>query len=304
MLYKFKDRFKRARFNFNTRALLRTPPVVLDAGSSLHVLSLLQHKDLFMYLAAIKSFAKHVPVRQVHVVNDGSLSLSDQQILIYHVPGIVIHGIDQFRGQAVPRGGCWERLVAVAEFSKDAYVIQLDADTLTLGPLPEVVEAVHSRCSFTIGTWDGQQIEPILERARIAKTVLRQGNEHIQVKAEAVFDQLPGAGKMFYVRGCAGFSGFAPSGERLAFIRHISSEMGGILGLQWSQWGSEQVMSNLVVANDLGAIVLPHPIYCDCSKVQVGVTQFIHFIGECRFDGGRYAEMIQDLDLSSGRSRQ
>ncbi len=58
-----------------------------------------------------------------------------------------------------------------------------------------------------------------------------------------------------------------------------------------AEWGSEQVMSNIVVANVPSAVVLPHPKYADCHKMEPGVTQFIHFIGSCRFDGGNYARL-------------
>jgi hypothetical protein len=67
--------------------------------------------------------------------------------------------------------------------------------------------------------------------------------------------------------------------------------MHAAIGGRWSEWGSEQVMSNIVVANIERAIVLPHPKYADCHKMQQGVTEFIHFIGSCRFDDGNYATL-------------
>jgi hypothetical protein len=67
--------------------------------------------------------------------------------------------------------------------------------------------------------------------------------------------------------------------------------MRAAIGDRWHEWGSEQVMSNIVIANIPGAIVLPHPKYADCHKMKQGVTEFIHFIGSCRFDGGNYARL-------------
>ena len=64
--------------------------------------------------------------------------------------------------------------------------------------------------------------------------------------------------------------------------------MAAALGEVWNQWGSEQVMSNIVVANAAQAAVLPHPKYCDCSRIKTDVTAFIHFIGSCRFKHGIY----------------
>jgi len=66
------------------------------------------------------------------------------------------------------------------------------------------------------------------------------------------------------------------------------------LGDRWKEWGSEQVMSNIVVANTPGSRVLPHPKYCDCSKIKNGETAFIHFIGSCRFTGGTYAKLARE----------
>ena len=43
------------------------------------------------------------------------------------------------------------------------------------------------------------------------------------------------------------------------------------------------------------AIVLPHPKYADCHKMQPAVTEFIHFIGSCRFDDGNYARLGAQL---------
>jgi hypothetical protein len=62
-----------------------------------------------------------------------------------------------------------------------------------------------------------------------------------------------------------------------------------VLGDRWAEWGSEQVMSNIVVANIPGAVVLPHPKYADCHNMKPQLTEFIHFIGSCRFDCDNYA---------------
>jgi hypothetical protein len=65
--------------------------------------------------------------------------------------------------------------------------------------------------------------------------------------------------------------------------------MRAVFGDRWAEWGSEQVMSNIVVANIAGAVVLPHPKYADCHKMKLLLTEFIHFIGSWRFDGENHA---------------
>lgn len=67
--------------------------------------------------------------------------------------------------------------------------------------------------------------------------------------------------------------------------------MRAAIGEKWAEWGSEQVMSNIVLANIPASVVLPHPKYADCQKMKPGETAFIHFIGSCRFNNGTYAKL-------------
>lgn len=297
MFFSLKDRLRRAQFESRVAHLRTTPQVKLDHELGLSVLTQLQHKDVLLYLAAIKSFARHVPVERVHVLDDGSLTASDRSLLVASVPDLTIAPIEEFSDPLLPRGGTWERLTAIARLSRQAYVVQLDADTLTIGPLPEVVDAVRRGCSFTIGTWDGQEIEGADERAAHARQIRSGGSDHVQLQAEAALDQLRAAETLRYVRGCSGFAGFAPAADRLDVMRDVSPQMERLIGQAWQQWGSEQVMSNFLVANAADAIVLPHPAYCDCSKIRASETRFVHFIGSCRFADGRYARMINELGI-------
>jgi hypothetical protein len=122
---------------------------------------------------------------------------------------------------------------------------------------------------------------------------------HIQLVAEANFNKLKRFNELRYVRGCAGFSGFAKGSFSRDFVEEISSQMSDALGDRWQEWGSEQVMSNIVVANTPDCRVLPHPKYSDCIKMRLPETVFIHFIGSCRFNNGNYARLgkvlIQEL---------
>lgn len=252
-----------------------------------------------MYLAAVKSFAQRLPPREVHVVDDGSLDASDRALLAEHAPGVIFHPLAECRDPALPAGGTWERLTAIAHLSEDRYVVQLDADTLTLDAIDEVAATISAGRSFSIGTWDNQAVEVASERARTARAHLGTARPHIQVLAEAQFDRIGGGQALSYVRGCSGFSGFAASTGKLDFIRERSRELHALLGDRWLEWGSEQVMSNLVVANQPAARVLPHPEYADCEKMRPGVTRFVHFIGTCRFRQGRYANWVRQTLLDS-----
>ena len=294
MFYKQKNQFRRWWFDRRIRGVLDTAPLRLaDDPTEPVVLSQLQHKDVLMYLAAVKSFACHVLPAEVHVVDDGSLDADDRKLLSKHVAGIHFHALADCREPGLPRGGCWERLIAIARLSERRYVIQLDSDTLTLAPITEVVAAARGDKAFSIGTWDYQQIEPALERALTAKSHLLGGRPHVQLLAEAHFDRLRDADSLKYVRGCAGFSGFSVGVGKLELMRDLSGQMQTMIGERWLEWGSEQVMSNLLVANQPDAIVLPHPEYTDCEKMRPGVTRFVHFIGTCRFRRGVYANQVR-----------
>ena len=296
MFYQLKDRLRRGRFSRRVQHLLHTAPLELACNASAPaVLSQLQHKDVLMYLAALKSFAQHVPPNAVHIVDDGSLTPEDRALLAQHVPGVQFHMLADCREPNLPVGGTWERLTAIARLSESSYLIQLDADTLTTGPLPEVAAAVRENRAFTIGTWDGQVIEPARERAAQARA-RNPTLTHVQMLAEAHLDRLKDADSLKYVRGCSGFAGFSAGMGKLEMMHRLSSQMQQLIGDKWNEWGSEQVMSNLVVANQTETQVLPHPDYTDCEKMQPGRTRFIHFIGTCRFKGGHYANMINRLD--------
>ncbi|HEX7272420.1 MAG TPA: hypothetical protein VF420_09745 [Casimicrobiaceae bacterium] len=295
MLYGLKDRLRRARFAVQCGAVLRSPPLGLDASSNVALVSQIQHKDVLLYLLAAKSFARRIGVRAVHALDDGSLSSADRAVLQEHVPGVVMHRLEEFRSAACPSGGTWERLLAIAALVRDRYVVQLDSDTLTIGAIDEVRECVRRQVAFALGTWDRQKTEPMRERLETARKLSGRAAEHVQVVAEAHFDQLRDFESMRYVRGCSGFAGFAPGSFERRFVEDISVQMRAAIGAKWDEWGSEQVMSNIVIANVADAVVLPHPKYADCHKMRPGVTEFVHFIGSCRFDGGRYGRLGAQL---------
>lgn len=291
MFYKLKDTIRRMRFAQQCEAVVRSAPVALDASGNVAILSQLQHKDVLMFLLAAKSFARQVPPRAVIVLNDGSLSHKDRALIGAHIPGVTVLELPEFRSAACPSGGTWERLLAIATFVKDYYVIQLDSDTLTVGPIREVHDRVQEETAFVLGTWDSQRHESMHERWQTAAGLQPRPGAHVQLVAEANFDKLKEFNSLRYVRGCSGFAGFPCQSFTREFVERISSQMRAAIGDKWAEWGSEQVMSNIVVANIPGAVVLPHPKYADCQKMTLGETAFIHFIGSCRFKGGTYARL-------------
>jgi hypothetical protein len=246
---------------------------------------------MLMFLLAIKSFARQVAIGRVAVLDDGTLTAEDASVLGEHIPGFRLLKMSDYRSNACPIGGCWERLLAIASSVVDSYVIQLDSDTLTVGAIDEVSDCIRRGSAFVLGTWDRQDFESMRERSDTARRLNLGQGSHVQVVAEAHFDALSGFASLRYVRGCAGFAGFAPGSFSRDFVEGISTEMRSVIGERWEEWGSEQVMSNIVLANAPSTMVLPHPKFADCEKMKPGETAFIHFIGSCRFRNGTYARL-------------
>src|SRR4051812_22153719 len=103
-------------FERTAKHVADTPALVMRDGALLYV-SMLCHRDVYPYLAAIKSLYLQVGMGRVLLVNDGSLLPSDIDLLRHHIPLIDfvhIQGIDTGR---CPRGGTWERLVKILELT-------------------------------------------------------------------------------------------------------------------------------------------------------------------------------------------
>lgn len=294
MFYSMKGRLGRALFAARCAGILRTPPVETDPGAPFALLSQIRHADLLMYLLAVKSFSHWLRPGAIFIVNDGSLTAADFETLEQHLPGHTMLSLEQFRSPACPQGGTWERLLAIADKVRERYVVQLDADTLAIGPLDEVRDCIRDGRAFTIGTWDDQRPETMRERWEVAVKLATRPDAHVQVVAEANLDRLEGFDRMRYIRGCSGFSGYPRGSFSRADLEGLSDQMHRALGRRWHEWGTEQFASNVIVANTADPVVLPHPKYCDCTQLR-GKPVFVHFIGTCRFSGSTYGRMGREV---------
>ena len=71
----------------------------------------------------------------------------------------------------------------------------------------------------------------------------------------------------------------------------MDERLGGI----WREWGSEQVASNYVIANDPGPLQLPYDHYVNhWSEPLPADPAFVHFIGTYRFRNGNYSRCTRD----------
>ncbi len=305
LIHSVVQRLKRDyfRWDYSRRAhgILATAPVV-QGTQPFMLLSMVQKRDVVPYLVALKSFTHFLNPARIVVVCDPSIDADDRAVLTAHIPHIELRRADEFTDPRIPRGGCWERICAIAHYSEQCYVVQLDADTVTTQPIPEVQAAMQANTAFTLVEREETLILP-LQEVRDIQLPKTTPDSHIQRKSEAAMATvgLPaGAG---YIRGCAGFTGFPKGSSMRDDMLDFSSRMGGALGDEWKSWGTEQVASNYLIANCPGAVALPFPKFGTPNRA-TGDTAFYHFIGSMRYINNRYGMTSQHAItlLASSRS--
>ena len=277
-------------FNRTVRAVLAAPPVRATEDGVV-IFSMIGTRVLLPYLVAAKSLHAWLGRGRFAILDDGTLTDADKRLLDVHLGQPELRAIAAVDVGDCPRGGCWERLLTLLELRRDNYVIQLDSDTVTLGPVSEISRAIDHGRDFTLR---GEASSAWLPLASFgAANAALPAAAHVQARIEALLPQVAEAagGLTHYVRGCAGFAGFARGGPGReladAFSRAASAELGPEV---WAQWGSEQVMSNLYIANEGEPALLPYARYLNFWNEPIAKeAAFVHFVGTFRYHGGAYA---------------
>ena len=307
MFFRARRAMSRAWFNLHCSNVLRLPALTTEDEHTTLV-SMVCHGEVRMYLLAAKSFCSRLPrTPRIVVLDDGSLTLADRADILRHLVQAQIVPIATIHTKGCPIGNCWERLWLISELAKTSYVIQLDCDTLTLDSLPEVEKCMAEGRSFSLL---GDRSYPLVESMRDACQRLKQ-NTGMQVQAlcERSFDLLPESETLAYLRGNAGFTGFAKGSIDPERVQWFSMLMRRIAGTKWDEWGSEQVTSNLLIANSASPCALPAPKYLSYwahPDVPYERSSFLHFIGPHRFSNGFYlrqARRVIAAALSLQRAR-
>ena len=70
MFYNLKDKLNRYLFFKACRPIFITAPITATTNESVAVLTQLQHKDVLLFLIAIKTFVRQVPLSKVFIIND------------------------------------------------------------------------------------------------------------------------------------------------------------------------------------------------------------------------------------------
>jgi hypothetical protein len=273
------------------RAVLQTPPCrVRDDGVILF--SMIGTRVLLPYLVAAKSIQSRLGRGRFVIMDDGTLTAADRAVLVRHLGDPRIIAISDVDTGSCPRGGTWERLLTILDLRSDAYVIQIDSDVVALGAVDEVAAAIDAGRSFTLRGEAEAEILPLAAIAEWAAARDEGGRVHVQSSIERAMDQVRIADRpaLHYVRGCSGFAGFAPSGDGRRLAEAFSAEAERLLGAaHWADWGSEQVTSNFVIANEPGSMLLPYDRYLNFwNEPFVADAGIVHFIGTFRYHRGAY----------------
>ncbi|GGD58584.1 hypothetical protein GRI62_01295 [Erythrobacter arachoides] len=269
--------------------ILDTAPI-RPAQDGVVLFSMIGTAVLLPYLVAVKSLWRELGRGRVAILDDGTLTAQDRAILAHHCGDPEMFSIAQVDTAGFPKGGCWERFLTILDHRAGEYWIQLDSDTVTLGPVPELAQAIAINRSFTLlGGPDAAALP--LELAAFAGAAYPQGpmGGHIQSQVESRLGLVDRPGWR-YVRGCAGFAGFAAGGPGRNLAAAFLAEMAGLAGPeQMATWGTEQIASNFHIANEPGAVLLPYDRYMNYwNEDWAPGTAFVHFVGTHRYDNGAY----------------
>lgn len=307
---KISTKFRKRKFDSMAANVRHSAPINFELNKDVVIVSQVYHAALDMTLLALKSFLRQFGQGFVELLDDGSLTPADYELLNKHIPHLnITHMKDIELGQC-PSGGCWERLIHIIKLSQDAYVIQVDTDTLTIGPVAEIFDFYKQNQAFTVGSpaWPN----PLnLEYLRLV-----MGNNdgtHVQISAERVLYSVNSIPLHKYLRGCAAFTGFPKDTLSFDDLEKFSVEMETKLGKdKWHEWGSEQFASNVMISLCEKSEVLPWPRYQNFgfpkltkkpNKDDFNFTSVMHFIGSNRFDFDIYNHLSKQLIKQLGRHK-
>jgi len=291
------EKLRKTYFNYIARNVRKTKPVEYEFSNEVVIVSQVYHQAVDMTLLAIKSFMTNFGKGSVELIDDGSLTEGDYRLFRLHIPKVKIIHIDEIDTRKLPKGSCWERLIRILELSKNAYVIQVDTDTVTMGYIPEVFDHFINNKAFTIGS----PSFPELANLEYIATINNVGkSDHVQSLAEIALSKITSIKLDKYARGCAAFTGFPKGGCSSEDLDAFSAEMELLLGQKkWTEWGSEQLSSNVMISLCEDAKILPwpkyqnykYPVFNSSSNYQNfhGIVSVVHFIGSNRFSDNTYA---------------
>lgn len=294
---RIKNLINRKLFNYTVAKIRSTQPIKYRRCDSVSILSMVGHDSVDMYLLSIKSFLKNFGRGNVQIVNDGTLTSEDIELLKFHVPSINITHSDDIDTYDGPSYVSWKRLYRAQALSAESYVIQLDSDVITLAPVVEVDNLVRSNHGFLVGANRWSQAVDV---TTLHDIVSHWDSDHVQAKAEANFHKLSFySDGTKYLRGCAGFAGYPKNFATVDEIRSLSNEIEHYVGSSWKKWGSEQTTTMSLISKCDGSKILPWPSYQNYNFPKTNeITEsmnLIHFIGTHRYSDSKYSQLASNV---------
>jgi hypothetical protein len=291
------------RFDRTAVNIRNTPPLEIVPGKVTFV-SLVCHKDLDRYLLAIKSVYKRVGAGSIAVLDDGTLTDADRNVLNYQLGNPRYFHKDDIDTGPCPSYICWRRIMLILDLCQEGYVVQVDSDIVARAPLEEALAAIEADEAFMIVNKTHPGHITLKEMSKWVKDKGWQGKT-VQMEAERILCNYPQADEKRYLRGTAAFVGWpmncATKEQLLDFSQFIESEIGPL----WREWGSEQTSTNYLIANCPKLKLLEHPKYVNhFSNSTLEGAALVHFFGSHRYVGGRYLKYARSLlrELNSTES--
>ncbi len=304
--YRLRSRMAAATHARAISGILDTPPIV-PKDDGLVLFSMIGSPVLLPYLVAVKSLWHQLQRGRIVLLDDGSLTGEDKAVLARHCGDPEIIPIESVKLDEFPKGGTWERFLTILDRRESDYWIQLDSDTVTMGPVDEVANAIARNRSFALLGGPEGEIGALPTR-EISQILYPEGprDGHVQVRIESRLQDIDPAKGWKYVRGCSGFAGFAAQGMGRPLASAFLHEMEKMIGKEDTTiWGTEQVASNFHLANEPQPVMLPSARYINYfGEEWPQDTGFLHFIGTNRHDNGAYIAVSQAVieALQSGEA--
>ncbi len=280
MLYKIRNKISYYNIDRFIRRQIVNYQAAVDSSSPFILVTQLCKRDLYLYLVSVISFTRRNKPKKIIIINDGSLGQNELLILNSYIPSFEVIEIGDIETGRCPRGGTWERLVLCCKLSAEKFVVQLDADTITIDEMLEVRNAIYQKKAFILGTYRCSSLLNLSEASRFANNIKSQS---IQIIAEQQLVNLDSQYPDLYMRGCSGFAGYSGM-LSFSLLEEFSTRMQDLLGEKnWKKWGSEQFASNYILANS-NPDILAEPKYQNYYQgVDISNSIFVHFIGRDRF---------------------
>ncbi|MFT2090392.1 hypothetical protein [Paraglaciecola sp. 2405UD69-4] len=294
IIEQLQGKLNKKRFSIAAQKIRNTAPIELPSDAAVVVVSQVYHRALDMTLLALKSFVKYFSEATVELIDDGSLTKEDYDLLKEHLPGVIIVHINSIELGQLPSGGTWERLTYIMNRTQDKYVIQVDTDTITCGPIDDVFNAVKHNQGFSIGNPRWINRVPTEYTSAYAK---KFGNDHVQFLGEQHLHSLNCFDLPEYLRVCSAFTGFPRGMFSMQDLVSFSTEMIEKLGNEkWNEWGSEQFSSNVMISKLSNSFALPWPKYQNFMQPSYtgpvkGIVSVFHFIGSHRYHKRIYEKL-------------